>query len=170
MVILTRPQLAIGSTIILGTLFSTRQFWWRSQAPVLYPPQDVTKQGNRFFLPVRNESELSDLLLIKRPLLMNFTVRGDPYCNKVTGALQRIITFEMEETKKKINVVDVEVDDPGTKELLLRFGVKNIPTVVCARKTLPVDWYVDEKLLKDPKAEVDWEKLKAFIEKNADDE
>lgn len=166
MVTLTRPQLLLGSTVLLGSLYTTRQFWWQSQTPILHPPSS-TKQGNRIFLPIRFEDELSDLLLIKRPLLLNFTVRGDSYCNKVTGALQRIIAYE---TDKRINMVDIEVDEPGTKDLLPRFGVKDIPCVVAVRKTLPADWYVDEKLKADPTGEIDWLKLKAFIEKNADEE
>lgn len=130
-------------------------------------PPETTKQGNRIFLPVRNAEELDSYLLIKRPVLLNFTVRGDPYCNKVTGALQRIVAYE---TDKKINMVDIESDYPETRDLIPRFGVRNIPTVVAVRKTFPVDSYVDQGLIENPDGEVNWEKLKAFVEKNADPE
>ncbi|KAH3670301.1 hypothetical protein WICMUC_004870 [Wickerhamomyces mucosus] len=166
MVNITRPQLIIGAGFAAAALFGTRQFWWNSQKKIIYPPSS-TKQGNRIFLPIRFEDELDTILLIKRPLLLNFTVRGDPYCNKVTGALQRIVAYE---TDKKVNMVDIEVDEPGTKDILPRFGVKNIPTIVAVRKTLPVDNYVDQNLLNDPESEIDWEKLKKFIENNADNE
>lgn len=164
MVVLTKGQVLLGSGLIVGTaIIGTRNFWW-TQRKVIEPPTS-TKQGNRIFLPVRFENEVDDLLLIKRPLLLNFTVRGDPYCNKVTGALQRIVAYE---TDKKINMVDIETDQPDTKDLLPRFGVKTIPTIVSVRKTLPVDQYVDQNLLDNPDGEVDWIKLKEWIEKNSD--
>lgn len=162
---ITQKQILIGSGLIVsGAIIGTRSFWWTPRE-ILEPPK-TTKQGNRIYLPVRFENELDDLLLIKRPLLLNFTIRGDPYCNKITGALQRIVAYE---TDKKINMVDIECDEQGTKDLLPRFGVNNIPTVVAVRKTLPVDKYVDENLLNDPENEIDWIKLKNWIEKNADD-
>lgn len=161
---LSRRQILIGTGLITGAaVVASRQLWWTPRK-VLDPPTD-TKQGNRIFLPVRFENELEDLLLIKRPLLLNFTIRGDPYCNKVTGALQRIVAYE---TDHKINMVDIETDELTTRDLLPRFGVRNIPTIVAVKKTLPVDSYVDENLLKDPESEVDWIKLKQFVEKNAD--
>jgi thioredoxin-like negative regulator of GroEL len=143
--------------------YGSRAFWWTPKE-VLQPPE-TTKQGNRIYLPIRFENELEDLLLIKRPILLNFTIRGDPYCNKVTGALQRIIAYE---TDKRVNMVDVECDEPGTRDLLPRFGVKNIPSVVAVRKGLPVSKYVDQGLLDNPDSEVDWQKLKQWIEENAD--
>lgn len=163
---LTSKQIIIGSSILVGVAtIASRNFWWTPRK-VLEPPS-TTKQGNRIFLPVRFENELDDLLLIKRPLLLNFTIRGDPYCNKVTGALQRIIAYE---TDKKVNMVDIETDEPGTKALISRFGVKNIPSVVAVKKQLPEAWYIDEKLKTNPEGEVDWDKLKKFIEDNADNE
>lgn len=161
---LTRKQILIGSGLVLSTaLVGARNFWWKTQT-VFEPPQ-TTKQGNRIFLPVRFENEVDDLLLIKRPLLLNFTIRGDPYCNKVTGALQRIVAYE---TDKKVNMVDIEADFPETRDLVPRFGVRNVPTIVAVRKTFPVDYYVDTNLLNDPEGEPDWAKLKEFVERNAD--
>jgi hypothetical protein len=166
MVALTRNQILLGSGLIVSTaIIGSRNFWWAPRK-VIEPPES-TKQGNRIFLPVRFENEVDNLLLIKRPLLMNFTIRGDPYCNKVTGALQRIVAYE---TDKKVNMVDIEADFPETRDLVPRFGVKNIPTIVAVRKTFPVDYYVDRNLLENPAGEPDWQKLKAFIEKNADPE
>lgn len=163
---LTRNQILLGSGLLVSTaLIGSRNFWW-SPRTVIEPPES-TKQGNRIFLPVRFDHEVDPLLLIKRPLLLNFTVRGDPYCNKVTGALQRIVAYE---TDKRINMVDIEADFPETRDLVPRFGVRSIPTIVAVRKTFPVDYYVDRKLMDDPEGEPDWLKLKEFIEKNSDPE
>jgi hypothetical protein len=163
---LTRSQILLGSGLVVSTaIIGSRNLWW-TPSKVIEPPES-TKQRNRIFLPVRFENEVDSLLLIKRPLLMNFTIRGDPYCNKVTGALQRIVAYE---TDKKVNMVDIEADFPETRDLVPRFGVKNIPTIVAVRKTFPVDYYVDRNLLENPEGEPDWQKLKAFIEKNADPE
>lgn len=96
------------------------------------------------------------------PLIMNFTMRNNPICDKLTGALNRIVMLE---TDKKINSVDVETDWPETKEVVLRFGVNNIPMLVAVRKSFPVDYYVPKDLGAD---EVDWYALKMWIEKNAD--
>lgn len=122
------------------------------------------RQPNQVFLSIRNENELTDTLIAnnKTPLIMNFTMRNNTACDRLTGALNRIVMLE---TEKKVNVVDVETDWPETKEAVLRFGVNNIPMLVAVRKSFPVDHYVPKDLTHD---EVDWYGLKQWIEKNAD--
>lgn len=65
-------------------------------------------------------------------------------------------------------MVDVEADFPETRDLVPRFGVRNIPTIVAVSKTFPVDYYVDRNLMENPDGEPDWAMLKEFVEKNAD--
>lgn len=121
-------------------------------------------QPNQMFLSIRNENEMTDTLIAssKTPLIMNFTMRNNAPCDKLTGALNRIVTLE---TDKKINVVDVETDWPETRECTLRFGVTNIPMLVAVKKSFPVDYYTPKDLTHQ---DVDWYGLKAWIEKNAD--
>lgn len=69
---------------------------------------------------VRYESEFEPLLLLKTPLLANFTFRGDPKSDKLTGAFNRIVS---EETEFRVSAVDVEADEQGTRELLVRYSV-----------------------------------------------
>lgn len=122
------------------------------------------KQPNQTFLSIRNENELTNVLIAsnKTPLVLNFTVRNNVACDKLTGALDRIV---MMETEKSVNTADVETDFPETQEALLRFTVKSIPSLVAVRRGFPVDWYSPGDLVR---GEVDWTGLKGWIERNAD--
>ena len=141
----------------------TRRLFWNWFSSGLGKGPE-TREPNQMFLSTRNENEMTDTLIAssKTPLIMNFTMRNNTPCDKLTGALNRIITLE---TDKKVNVVDVETDWSGTKECTLRFGVNNIPMLVAVRKTFPVDYYTPKDLTNQ---DVDWYGLKAWIEKNAD--
>lgn len=113
-------------------LYSTRRHAsWFSKIlyPFSQPNQSATDSykpsgynGNQCFLPVRSNDELSEVLTFnnRKPLILNFTVRGNDTCNKLTGALNRIVLLE---TDKKINIVDVETDYHDTREGMMRFGV-----------------------------------------------
>ncbi|QLG70413.1 hypothetical protein HG535_0A03520 [Zygotorulaspora mrakii] len=122
------------------------------------------REPNQVFLSVRNENEMTDTLIASNrvPLVMNFTIRNNESCDILTGALNRIVMLE---TDKKINCVDVETDWPETKEILLRFGVHDIPSLVAVKKSFPVDYYTQKHLMN---GEIDWYSLKSWIEKNAD--
>ncbi|KAG0670493.1 hypothetical protein C6P41_001602 [Kluyveromyces marxianus] len=146
--------------------------WWTkiiypfTQDEGASPAQSYVKTGkNQCFLPIRNDNELNEVLMFNNrlPLILNFTVRGNETCNKLTGALNRIVLME---TEKRINICDVETDFLDTREAMLRFGVTQIPTLVAVRKTFPVDSFVQPDLTSQY---VNWFKLKAWIEKNADD-
>lgn len=119
---------------------------------------------NQVFLSIRNENEMTDTLIAssQTPLIMNFTMRSNAPCDKLTGALNRIVMLE---TEKKVNCVDVETDWTETKDIQLRFGVQEIPSLVAVRKSFPVDYYTQGNLVTE---EVDWYALKSWIEKNAD--
>ncbi|QEU62353.1 hypothetical protein KDRO_F02810 [Kluyveromyces lactis] len=146
--------------------------WWSkiiypfTQEENISPSQSYVKTGkNQCFLPIRNDNELNDVLLFNNrlPLILNFTVRGNETCNKLTGALNRIVLLE---TDKRINICDVETDFLETREAMLRFGVTQIPTLVAVRKTFPVDTFSQPDLVSQ---DVNWLQLKAWIEKNADE-
>lgn len=69
---------------------------------------------------IRYQSEFEPLLLLKTPLLANFTYRGDPRSDKLTGALNRIVA---DETEFRISLVDIEADEPDIRDLMLRYSV-----------------------------------------------
>lgn len=125
----------------------------------------LSRQPNQTFLSIRNENELANTLIAsaKTPIILNFTVRNNAVCDKLTGALNRIVMLE---TDKKINAVDVETDFPETNEFLVRFTVPDIPSLVAVRRGFPVDWYAPNDLAT---RDVDWIGLKQWIERNADD-
>ncbi|ODV97024.1 hypothetical protein PACTADRAFT_32521 [Pachysolen tannophilus NRRL Y-2460] len=157
-----------GGVAISGLGLARYFNWWPFNlqlGPLLTPPND-TKQGNRIFLPIRYADELYPILMQKPPLLLNFTYRRNPECDKLTGALQRIVALE---TDKKINLVDIEASEPGTRELMLEYRVDHVPMVVALRKQLIVDSYIDKNLTQDPNKEVDWINLKNWIENIAQD-
>lgn len=123
------------------------------------------QKPNQTFLSIRNENELTNTLITagKTPVVLNFTVYNNAICDKLTGALNRIVMLE---TDRKIHTVDVETDFPETNDLLVRFTVGDIPSLVAVRRGFPVDWYIPENLRT---SEVDWIGVKEWIERNADD-
>lgn len=121
------------------------------------------KQPNQTFLAARDEDELATTLLgsSKTPLILNFTTRDNVTCNKITGALTRIVLLE---TEKSINLVDIEMEWFENRNLPMKYNVFKIPTLVAIRNTFPVDQYIPNNL--DNK-EVNWIDLKEWVEKNA---
>ncbi|SCW01673.1 LAFE_0E04786g1_1 [Lachancea fermentati] len=158
---------------VLSLVATHRSASWFSKIlyPFSQPNQSITdsykpssQNGNQCFLPVRSDAELDDTLRFnnRSPLILNFTVRGNDTCNKLTGALNRIVLLE---TDKRVNIADVETDYLETRDSMLRFGVKQVPTLVAVRKTFPVDHYTVPELTN---TQVNWQDLKRWIEKNAD--
>lgn len=161
-----------ASSLSLALVQRRGKSWW---SKIIYPSgeQDISpaksylKTGkNQCFLPIRSDEELNEVLLFnnRSPLILNFTVRGNGTCNKLTGALNRIVLLE---TDKSVNICDVETDFAETHGAMLRFGVSKIPTLVAVRKTFPVDTFYQSGLTSGQ--EIDWLQLKDWIEKNADD-
>ncbi|ODQ66254.1 hypothetical protein NADFUDRAFT_50175 [Nadsonia fulvescens var. elongata DSM 6958] len=155
-----RAQLVTGTAFaLMGGIIATsaiRQFWFRPQ--VTYPLE------NRVYFPVRYEHEFDPLLPLPLPLLVNFTVRNDPVSNKLTGALHRIVT---KETEKCCRLVDVEADEPTMRDIMLKYQINNIPTIMAINGGLPKSYYVPTEFKNNHEAEVDWEKLKAWVEEVA---
>jgi len=115
----------------------------------------------RTFLPVRYEQEFEPLLLLNTVLLANFTVRNDPIANKLTAALHSTVIkhaeeYQNSENRIAVSVVDVEADEPGVRDLVIRYQIHRIPTIVAFKSGLPYATYtlnnssvVDERDLKD---------------------
>ncbi|CDO96229.1 unnamed protein product [Kluyveromyces dobzhanskii CBS 2104] len=170
-----RLLLRAGAASMRPVLYRTavrNNSWWSkiiypfSEEKNTSPSQSYVKTGkNQCFLSIRSDNELNDVLLFNNrlPLILNFTVRGNETCNKLTGALNRIVLLE---TDKRINICDVETDFLDTRDAMLRFGVTQIPTLVAVRKTFLVDSFTQPELRSE---DVNWLQLKAWIEKNADE-
>lgn len=79
--------------------------------------------NNRIYFPVRYDYEFDSLALLPTPLLANFTLRGDVASDRLTAALIRIVSYE---TEKEISAVDIEVDEPTTRDLMYKYNVSII--------------------------------------------
>lgn len=77
---------------------------------------------NRIFFPVRYDYEFDSLALLPTPLLANFTLRGDHGSDRLTAAIIRILTYE---TDAQVSAVDIEIDEPSTRDLMLRYNVSS---------------------------------------------
>lgn len=144
-----------GTVVVTGiALYGQKRKWWLKPSDILYPPAE-SRQGNRIFVAVRDKQELQPLLIQEHPLLLNFVYRGEGKSNSVTGALQRIVAYD---TSKWVNMVDIEADEQGNKDLLVDYTVNSIPTIVALHKQLPVSSYVEDE------ETVDYEKLKSWVE------
>ncbi|KAH3669513.1 hypothetical protein OGAPHI_001634 [Ogataea philodendri] len=164
-----RQKWILGGTLAAGALAVLIQSSKNplvKPKPVVWQPQSTPK--NRIFLAVRDRSELQPLIPLRPPLLLNFVFRGDTASNKQTGALQRIVGYDIDDDKL-VNMVDIESDEPGNKGLLLDYQVTKIPSIVCLRNQIAQSTYVDEQLLNNPESDVDYEKLKKWVESHAID-
>lgn len=83
---------------------------------------------NKVYTSVRQEWELNQLLSLPNPLLVNFCMYTDPKSKAVSETLEKIVRSQ--ETHRPVSSVDVEVDEQGTRELLQRYLVSRIPTIV----------------------------------------
>ncbi|CCH62860.1 hypothetical protein TBLA_0I02020 [Henningerozyma blattae CBS 6284] len=144
----------------ISNVISRRYYWnvLKKTSPLL----NESYNRNQTFLPVQNEDELSNTTISsnKVPLILNFTTRNNEKCDKLTGALTRIVLME---TEKRINAVDVEVDwFENVNELLYKYSVRQIPTLIAWKDFNRIDEYV-------PKDNFEWYDLKAWIDKNGID-
>lgn len=155
------PRLAKTRWIFMGTTVGVIGYM-SFQRRRTFIAQQQAKQPvrNRIHMPVRHDSEFHPLLTLPPPLLANFTIRNDPKSNLLTGALYRIVS---DETEKLVSVVDIEADEPGTQELVDRYAISSIPTVVALKGGFVNGTYD----MKDSK-QVDWEDLKAWVENMAE--
>lgn len=130
--------------------------WFTARrAPIVHPP-DVCATGNRIYPAIRTADELGPYLLDHDPLVLNFTVRGDVKCNEVTQPLYDHVASS---TPKRINVVDVETDEIGTRELMQRYLVLNVPELVVLHNQIVVARWT-------PSATVNVADLKTFVDVN----
>jgi len=97
--------------------------------------QAATKTG-RVYTSVRQEWELNQLLTLPNPLLANFCILTDEKSQNVSEALKNVV--ESGKAALPVSAVDVEVDEPDTRDLVQRYIVSKIPTIVALHGGEPV--------------------------------
>ncbi|EGV63933.1 hypothetical protein PSN45_003990 [Yamadazyma tenuis] len=115
---------------------------WTS-GKTIYPPHpsQFTTQNRIYPNYVTSHNELNDLILVKHPLILNFTVQADPNYNKLTSTL-----FDILSDKSKYPLGDFEVhlanitcDSLEAKDIMMTYGVNKLPSLVRLEKQLVVD-------------------------------
>lgn len=94
-----------------------------SSVRTFHASSSTNRKENVIHFPIRYDYEFNSLALSKTPLLANFTLRGDPKSDALTGAMIKIVSYE---TDYSISAVDIEVDEPTVRELLERYAVSFI--------------------------------------------
>jgi hypothetical protein len=121
------------------------------------PYSSFGKRTNRVYIPVRFETEFEPLTLLKSPLLANFSIHNDRLSTTVSKDLAEIV---VNQTETIVSAVDVEADELGVRELLTRYGVTHIPTIVALKGGVPFDRYEVKNY--------DYEDLKRWVDKVGD--
>lgn len=108
----------LGTSALFGTLFvGSRQFHAAA----------ITR-SNRVYTSIRNEYELNQLLILPNPLLANFCMLTDVKSQSVSSVLEKLV--KANDSAVPLSSVDVEIDEPGNAELMQRYLITNIPTIV----------------------------------------
>jgi thioredoxin-like negative regulator of GroEL len=92
------------------------------------------------------------------PLLANFSYSNDQVSAALSKELVEIVQYD---TDSSISLVNVEADEPGVQELLQRYRISQIPTVIALRGGNPVSRYTVPGNTVDG---INREQLKAWIE------
>ena len=108
----------LGTSVFVGSaLYGSRSFH-----------ASAATRSNRVYTSIRNEFEFNPLLTLPNPLLANFCILTDPKSQTVSSVLEELV--KSNSSKVPISSVDVEVDEPGNSELMQRYVVSSIPTIV----------------------------------------
>lgn len=171
---LTKKQiwLLAGTVIVGGVVFyiQTSKHPIIKPTKIVYPPKSGGLALNRIYQIVRQPEDLNHLLLTKTPLLLNFVRLGETASNKQTSALQHIVGKQMPKEAKAVSMVSIECDNAENVPLTIKYGARDIPSIVCLNKQLPNGYYCDKKLISQPeKYNADMETLTAWVREHAED-
>lgn len=81
-------------------------------------------------------------MLTKNPLLLNFTIPGDKSCNKVTQALFDLLSDADKyplDLSQPVDLASVACDSADGRDLMSKFVVNKIPSVVVLKKQMVSD-------------------------------
>lgn len=98
---------------------------------------------NRIYVSVRRQNDFEPLTSLPNPLLANFCIYTDPLSLQVSDALKSIVN---DETPFPVSCVDIESDEPDVQDILRRYAVNRIPTVVALRGGNPVSYFTPKNL------------------------
>lgn len=110
-----------------------------SSACFLWASRAFTAQAagpGRVYTSIREESEFTRLLPLPVPLLANFCMLVDPKSREVSDTLTSIV--ESGKAAFQVSAVDVEIDEPAAQDLVQRYIVAKIPTIVAFSGGEPV--------------------------------
>lgn len=126
------------------TRSTKRLFWFPGSKRLIYPPNasQITTKNRLYPTYFSLDSELSTILLTKDPLLLNFTHPGDKRCNAVTQALFDVLSDSKKyplDASKSVELANVDCDYEGGRELMMKYAVGKVPSVVLLKKQMVQD-------------------------------
>lgn len=131
------------------TVSSRSFFSWFSKynKKLIYPPapHQINTKNRLFPTYIENATELGTIVLLKEPLILNFTYPGDTECNKVTQELFDVLgdasKFPLD-VSKPVDLANIACDGAGGRELMQTYAVSKIPTLVLLKKQMVADKFV----------------------------
>ena len=165
----TNRLLGIGifAAAAIGLFLYARNKPLKNSLPIIYPPDTPAKGNGRVFQTIHTPEEFD--LLLSSPasshgtLFATFVRLGETPSNSMATNMWEIIrNVETQNT----GTVCIELTGGRNDELMRRYIVNKIPSVVALKKTLPYDIYVDEKVQNSNTDinDVDKEKLREWVE------
>lgn len=142
---LTR-NLPIFTTTVTRTLFSG---WFRAfqTQKLIYPPKpsEFTTNNRIFENWIQHEQEIHNYTLFKQPTILNFTY-ADQRCNRISQSLFDILSQKdkFPNGDQQINLVNILSDGAGGQELMINYGIYQIPTLLLLKKQMVQDRYLPD--------------------------
>lgn len=81
--------------------------------------------GTLNYIPVQASEEIC------RPRVLEFEAKWCKYCQQVRPHVQRL----KKKYKNKIEVVQIDIDDPNNRKLMKEYGVCMLPTLIFEKTT-----------------------------------
>lgn len=115
---------------------------WTNKKSVYPPAPSLFTTKNRIYENyIETNSELSNLILVKQPLILNFTVQADPTYNELTSSLFNVLSDKSKYPlgDYEVHLANITCDAPESKDLMLKYGVGKLPTLVRLEHQLVID-------------------------------
>ncbi len=159
--------IAIFAVATIAAVLYARARPGKATMPVIYPPEGPAKGTGRVFQTVYSPEEFDTLLSSpassRGTMFATFVRLGETPSNSMASSMWNIIR---DTDNTHAATVAVELTGGRNDELLRRYVVTKVPSVVAIKKTLPYDTYVDEKVQNGDTHidEIDKERLRSWVE------
>lgn len=159
--------IALFAAATIAAVLYARARPGKATLPIVYPPEGPAKGKGRVFQTVYSPEEFDTLLSTpecnRGTMFATFVRLGEIPSNSMAQGIWNIIR-DVDDSNAA--TVAVELTGGRNDELLTRYVVSKVPSVVAIKKTLPYDFYVDDKVQNGDTNvnDVDTEKLKAWVE------